>query len=268
MWQVEPSADDTSAYAALAADRLWNGYSLADLAPLLRAFTTVAVARRHDAKVPAAACLFYRHPSFNSTIPHGNADGVAAILAQASIHGLLPQQTFALAQNEQLAALKEWYDFPDGHHEMLRMAVDADTFTAPDARLASIERLAVADLDALRELYAAYPESAFTADQLQHGVFYGVRAGTQLIAAGGTHVVAPRYAIAAVGNIFTRPAARGRGYARAIAAAVTADLLAAACRDVILNVAVENTAAIHVYSGLGFHPHCRYWEGRARLRGD
>jgi ribosomal protein S18 acetylase RimI-like enzyme len=265
-WQVEADADEATAAAAFAADRLWNGYSLADLAPPLRAFTTVAVARQHDTHAPAAACLFYRHPSFNSLIPHGAADGVATILARSSTLGVLPQETFALAQAEQLAALARWYDFPDGRHEMLRMAVDAGTFRAPATRTAGVERLDAADLEALRDLYAAYPESAFTSDQLQLGVFYGVRDGAALVAAGGTHVVAPRYAIAAVGNVFTRPAARGHGYARAITTAVTADLLTNTCRDVILNVAVENAAALRIYSGLGFHPHCRYWEGRARLR--
>ncbi|HEU5327326.1 MAG TPA: GNAT family N-acetyltransferase [Thermomicrobiales bacterium] len=265
-WQVEADADDATAAAVFATDRLWNGYSLADLAPPLRAFTTVAVACQHDAHASAAACLFYRHPSFNSLIPHGAAAGIAAILAQANTAGALPQETFALAQAEQLAALARWYDFLDGRHEMLRMAVDAGTFRAPAERLARVERLGAADLEALRDLYAAYPESAFTADQLQLGVFYGVHDGAALVAAGGTHVVAPRYAIAAVGNVFTRPAARGHGYARAITAAVTAELLTTTCRDIILNVAVENAAALHVYASLGFHPHCRYWEGRARLR--
>ena len=92
-WHVEADADDATAAAVLATDRRWNGYSLADLAPPLRAFTTVAVARQLDAHAPAAACLFYRHPSFNSLIPHGAADGVAAILAQANAAGAQAEHT-------------------------------------------------------------------------------------------------------------------------------------------------------------------------------
>lgn len=76
------------------------------------------------------------------------------------------------------------------------------------------------------------------------------------------HVLAARYGIGAVGNIYTRPAARGRGYSGA-AAAVVAELLAGPCREVILNVAAANTAAIRLYRRLGFREHCRYWEGRA-----
>src|SRR5437763_1693471 len=85
-WRVEPDADDASAYAVLAQDRLWNGFGLADLAPPLRAFSRVALARRTGAKasgratvgqpaqppVPAAALLVLRPPAFPAPIPHGD----------------------------------------------------------------------------------------------------------------------------------------------------------------------------------------------------
>ncbi|MBI2761154.1 MAG: GNAT family N-acetyltransferase [Chloroflexi bacterium] len=124
-----------------------------------------------------------------------------------------------------------------------------------------LERLGANDLDALLDLYTHYPENAFTADGLKTGIFHGVRDGRRLVAAGGTHVVSFRYGVAAVGNIFTRPETRGRGYATAITAAVTADLLALPCRDIILNVDVMNTAASSIYTALGYREHCLYWEG-------
>jgi hypothetical protein len=46
------------------------------------------------------------------------------------------------------------------------------------------------DLGALRTLYRHYPEGVFRADHLEHGAFYDAYLDEQLIAAGGTHIVA------------------------------------------------------------------------------
>ena len=273
-WRVEADADDSAALAALADDRIWNGYSIADLAPPLRAYTHVALARRGTAP-PSATCLFLRHPGFNSTIPHGDPAGVLAILDTLAEADELPGETYVLARAPHLPALDRRYDFPDGRQEMIRMAVDARTFRPPHrpaTRSAPpAEPLGPDDLPALQDLYAAYEASAFTADQLLNGVFHGIRdtgvggSGT-LFAAGGTHVVAIRYGIAAVGNIYVRPTARGHGYGSAVTAATVTALLNSSCRDVILNVAVANRGATQLYARLGFHEHCRYWEGQAVRR--
>src|SRR5438067_457632 len=78
-WRIVQDADDQTAYDALAVDRLWNGYGIADLVPPFRPYSRVAVARR-GASPPEAACLVLRHPAFNALIPHGDADGVSALL--------------------------------------------------------------------------------------------------------------------------------------------------------------------------------------------
>src|SRR5262249_41725053 len=108
--------------------------------------------------------------------------------------------------------------------------------------------------------------NAFTADQLTSGPFFGVRSGAELLAAGGTHVVARPYGIAAIGNVYTRPEARGRGYAGAITAALVAALFKGRCRDVILNVAEATLAARRIYERLGFRIHCEYREGPIERR--
>jgi predicted GNAT family acetyltransferase len=82
-----------------------------------------------------------------------------------------------------------------------------------------------------------------------------------LVAAGGTHTVATRYGLAAIGNILTLPAHRGHGYAAAVTAAVVAELLANGCRTVLLNVAEHNQVAGRLYARLGFQTHCHYQEG-------
>lgn len=262
-WRIYPDVDDTAAYATLATDRLWAGYSIADLEPPFRAYSTFTLATP-GAGPPLAACLFLRHPAFNATIPHGEPAGVAAILAASE----LPVATSLLARDEHWPALARWFDFPHGWQAMCRLALDATSFRPPPRR-PELARLGPDALGALHELYAGYPASAFTDDQLATGIFYGIHDLAQpdrLLAAGGTHLVAPRYGIGAVGNLYTRPEARGRGYASAIASAVTADLLASSCHDVILNVAVDNTSARRVYARLGFRVHCRYREARATRR--
>lgn len=256
-WQIERDATTKAAYAALATDRRWNGYSIADLAPPARQWTRVALARREDGAI--AACLFYAHPQFNSTIPHGDPDGLAAILAAAAQEGDLPERTYILAQHIHLPALEAHYAFPDGRQEMIRMAVDRATFVKPKGGPPTV-RLGSADLPALQALYAEYDAGVFTADQLANGVFHGVYEDGALVAAGGTHVVAPSYTIAAIGNIYVTPAARGRGLGAAVTAAVAAELLPGPRSQAILNVAATNAAAIRVYRGLGFAEHCPYVE--------
>jgi predicted GNAT family acetyltransferase len=93
-----------------------------------------------------------------------------------------------------------------------------------------------------------------------------VRLGDELVAAGGTHALATRYGMAAIGNILTLPAYRGRGYATAVTAAVVAELLTSECRTVILNVAQHNHLAVRLYARLGFRTHCRYQEGIVQRR--
>ena len=270
-WRVDGDADDAAAYAPLSDDRLWAGYSIADLVPPFRAYSRFGVATLRGVGRATAACLVLRHPAFNSLIPHGDPAGVAAILAAAAVAGELPDVTYTLVRAEHLPAVERWYTFPHGRQEMVRMAADAATFRPPPVAArppAEVERLTLADLPALRDLYAEYPGNAFNDDQLAAGVFYGARAAPDgaLLAAGGTHVTAAEYGIAAIGNIYTRPSARGRGYAAAITAAVTAELLVGPYRDVILNVAVANEPAVRLYRGLGFRAHCRYQEGRAVRR--
>jgi ribosomal protein S18 acetylase RimI-like enzyme len=258
-WTLNLDADDATAYAALARDAIWNGYGIADLEPPYREFTRVAVAQRGE---DAASLVIVRHPAFTSLIPAGEPDGLGAILAAAD----LPVRGVMLAQQPLVSVMAQWYFFAGTAHAMLRMSVTAEQFQ-PYAGMVQPVRLTQADAAALRALYWVFGGIQFAAEQLAGGSWYAVREDGVMLAAGGTHAVTTRYGIGAVGNIFTRPDARGRGYASAVTSAVTRDLLAMGAHTVILNVAADNTPARHIYARLGYQDYCPFQEGPATRRG-
>ena len=65
--------------------------------------------------------------------------------------------------------------------------------------------------------------------------------------------------LAVVGNVLTHTDHRGRGYAKAVTSAVTAELLRF-CDQVVLNVRSDNPPAIAAYRRLGYTEHCRFEE--------
>lgn len=261
-WRITPDADETAVYTLLAQDRIWNCFAIADLASSFRQYCRFALAWRDEAAEPVAACLLLQHPAFAVVSPFGDPAGVAAILAAVD----LPRAAQMQALPEHLAAIEQHYGFITGPNEMLRMALPAGRDPLPPAPDRPVERLTAADLPALRDLYRGFPNGHFRDDLIDHGIFCGVRDGGDLLAAGGTYVIAPRQGIGVIGSVFTRPAARGRGYAGAITAAVATALHERGCPDVVLNVYTDNAPAIHVYTRLGFASHAHYHEGQAERR--
>jgi ribosomal protein S18 acetylase RimI-like enzyme len=137
----------------------------------------------------------------------------------------------------------------------------------PPQRFQPIEgqciRLSPAHQELLAELYTLGGGGAFDLTQVQRGAFYGILVGNRLVSVAGTHLVSPGYGVAAVGNIFTHPEYRGRGYGTATTSAVVAELLAGGIRDIVLNVSQNNEGAIRIYERLGFERYCAYLEGPA-----
>ena len=83
------------------------------------------------------------------------------------------------------------------------------------------------------------------------GIYYGVRRGTRLIAAAGTHVISPQLGLAAVGNVYTHREYRGQGLGKVVTSAVTAELFQS-CDTVVLNVRADNPPALALYRALGY----------------
>jgi GNAT superfamily N-acetyltransferase len=259
-WVVNPDATEEAAYVALASDRIWNAFAIADLEPPFRAFSRIALARRAGAD-PSACCLFVESPALNVAVPHGYAAGIAAILSTVAV----PTCTSFQIRADHVPPVAHRYDFVSERRVLVRMAIDASGFR-PAASSPGLVRLSPSDLDDLLDLYAGYPENHFSAIQLKHGVYFGVRDGPKLLAAGGTHVVCARYGIAVLGGIYTHPAVRGRGYASAVTSALVGQLFDIGCRDVTLNVGASNETARHIYQRLGFRDHCQYEAVEAVLR--
>jgi GNAT superfamily N-acetyltransferase len=252
-WTVQASAPDGDALAALSADRLWSGYALATMDPRVRRSTDIGIARRASGDL--AVCTVHQPGAFASLVSFGDEAGLAAILATMP----LPQQAIAHVPPAHRVTLQRSFAAPHGLQDMVRMAVTGAAFQRPHAPV-SATRLSLADLDGLVELYGE-DERGFISHLLAGGPFYGIREEHKLLAAAGTHVASSYYGIGAVGAVLTRPEARGHGYAGVVTAAVVAELLAAGCRDVILNVAADNASAQSVYKRLGFHVHCAFCGG-------
>lgn len=257
-WEVIPDAADADAYAVLRGDRVWNCFALADLAPPFRAWTVIAIGRETGGGRDAA-CLILRQPGLTVVSPSGAAPGVAAILARID----LPARALIQVRGEHLPAIERHYRLDPGARALLRMAVTPATFRPVPPSGPRVDPLAPADRAMVGALYAHFPENHFRPDALRHGVFYGIRAGDRLVAAGGTHAVAPAYGVAVLGGIVTHPDARRRGHASAVTARLVEALFARGCRDVVLNVAADNAPAIRVYARLGFSTHSTYWAGPA-----
>lgn len=124
----------------------------------------------------------------------------------------------------------------------------------PEVRL-----LTAADLPALRELHASDDSagSFFHPALLDSGAYVGLEVDGVLVASAGVHVAERRAGVAALGNVVTLPALRGRGYARRVVATLC-HRLDPRVTTIGLNVASGNVAARRLYRGLGFtelHPY-------------
>jgi predicted GNAT family acetyltransferase len=113
----------------------------------------------------------------------------------------------------------------------------------------------------LLALYAAsYAGNWFVPRMLETGFYFGIRRGRALVSVAGVHVFSPQYKVAALGNITTRPDARGQGLATAATARLCQELLQTGIEYVGLNVKADNPSAIACYEKLGFERVTDYGE--------
>lgn len=269
-YRVRLTTDEQELYAFLQRDPIYAAYAIGDLEPALFAQCTWRLAEDRDG--PAALAMFYWGLEPPVLLTMGAAEGVEAIFREAA----LPDQVYMNAQVAHLPIFQSSYDFGgDRVRPMLRMAVAPQSFQpAGSVRgdaypFATLRRLGPQDLEAVRALYGlggAHAPDAFSPFQLWDGVFYGVELASELpqslslVAVAGTHLVAPTWGVAALGNVYTHPGYRGRGFGQAASSAVTGELLGRGLL-VVLNVEKHNSAAIQIYRKLGYRVHGPYYEG-------
>jgi ribosomal protein S18 acetylase RimI-like enzyme len=239
-------------------DRLLAAYAICDLDDREFGRTRWGIAREDGAVT--ALVLEYGGPSPQPLFVMGQDDGVAAILRDV----IRPRLAFVAASPDSLAAVQRHYRLDPGP-QMVRMWVDAERF---DPVLdPGVEALRSSDVSELNRLYRLGFGSWLAGDAVAEGVYFGIRVNGHLVAAAGTHVIGRDARIAVVGNVLTQPEYRGRGYAEATTAAVTAELLRF-CDHVVLNVRADNPPALSAYRRLGYVEHARFEERLAHRTGS
>jgi RimJ/RimL family protein N-acetyltransferase len=256
VWTTGRLTDRSQILAYLETDRLYAAYAIGDLEPGMFEQSAWAGARR--AGRLRALALYFRGLSPPALFLMGDVDGLRAILGDT----LHPERVYLTCRADHLGMTRDFYAW-DEVVPMWRMVLRPASFRPVGG---DPVRLGPAHAGQLAALYRLGQGGAFSPAQIERGVFYGVLADGHLVAAAGTHLVSPTYGVAAVGNVFTHPDYRGRGYGTATTGAVVAELLRLGIRDVVLNVEQDNAAAVRVYGRLGFERHCPFLEGRASAR--
>lgn len=264
---VQTTNDKRKIQAFLQRDPIWGAYALGDLEADYFPQCTWYLAGSSPEDSDGLA-LLYKGLDPPVLLTMGVDTTIVAIFQVVD----LPQRAYMSAQEDHLPAFQARYDFSDDRvRPMVRMAVLAGRFRPHRLELshgARLCRLDATDAPAIQRLVAgggAYAPDAFSPSQVDQGVFFGVWQDEELVAVAGTHLVASTWGVAAVGNIYTHPRWRGRGFGSAVTSAVTADLVDRGLL-VVLNVDRDNHVATRLYCNLGYQFHCSFWEGAGRKR--
>lgn len=250
---ARPTTDRALLRAFLGQDRLFAAYALCDLEE--REFRRTRWGVALDGDRPVAVGLEYGGLTPQPMFLMGRREGVAAIVGEV----LRPRAAYVAARAEVLPAVERHYRVEPGP-TMIRMHVDLASFQPVPA---PVERLLPVEVGELNRLYQLGFAAWLPASAIAEGVYFGIRVNGRLVAAAGTHVISREARLAVVGNVLTHLDHRGRGYAKAVTSAVTAELLRY-CDDVVLNVRSDNPPAIQAYRRLGFVEHCRFEERLVR----
>ncbi|MGC8633084.1 MAG: GNAT family N-acetyltransferase [Candidatus Limnocylindrales bacterium] len=246
---VRFSTDRELLRSFLEQDRLFAAYALCDLDD--REFSRTRWGVAYGGPAPRSVVLEYAGLAPQPMFAMGEQDGVEAVLRNL----IRPRVAYLAMRPELLPAVDSVYHVDPGP-EMVRMAVNRETFR-PSLGLAA--RLVPGEIGDLNRLYELGFTAWLPATAITEGVYYGVRVRGRLVAAAGTHVISREARMAVVGNVLTHRDFRGRGFAKITTSAVTAELLRS-CDDVVLNVRADNAPALAAYRALGYREHCRFDE--------
>ena len=236
----------------LSTDREYAAFALGDLDPELFK-QSVWYGAETEGGLQALALIFkgFDPPAL---FMMGDSTGLALLLGSL----LREQNVYATCRPEHRGVLDAYYSLGEVER-MNRMVLRPGQFR-PDFRHTP-ERLTPAATGELQTLYDTDRSHVawFQPYQLAQGFYYGIREMGRLVSVAGTHLASLTAGVAAVGNVFTLPECRGRGYASACTSRVTESLLA---HDllVVLNVSETNVSAARIYHRMGYEDYCTFLE--------
>ncbi|MBI5931269.1 MAG: GNAT family N-acetyltransferase [Chloroflexi bacterium] len=185
----------------------------------------------------------------------GSPDAADILLQQAQI----PAKIWAIVPGDLFPTFEKYYT-PEESGKLWRMVVTSTEFVDGPSnpylrRLSGTDAEAVTRLESM-ERGAFGRDTTYTPAMLDNGIFYGItdKEG-HIISVAGTHVVAAKEHVGAVGHVYTAASERGHGYATTTTAAVTRELFRLGISLVALNVFQTNTPAIRAYNKLGYRIH-------------
>lgn len=250
---VERLEDADRARAMLRPRLEYTAYALAQLEPGLIDRARWYLARGDTGQ---GLVVHSRGGLGDATLVMGDPGAIAAILL---LHPGAPQ-TYATFQPQHGEPMRGTYRLAT-LVPMLRMVVRRDAFRAVAGETVP---LTGAEIRKINRLYGSDGGPSYYApEHIDAGVYRGVMLDGRLVAIAGTHVVSYRERVAVVGNVFTHPAYRSRGFGRLATSAVT-EALFRSCDDVVLTVDPGNTPAIRAYERLGYREACQIIESTAR----
>ena len=268
-----PRGGVTEVERILFADPIWAAYAIADLQPKMAEDCRWLTA---SGATGDALALVYRGLQPPILLTVGDPTTLAALLERQQAE--LPPAIYASIRSEHLPVVSRYYDLSADIRPMRRMVLaDAEAAlhvpgnahgpTAPPVRLSAAQ---TADVQRLLAHGGPFSPDAFSPSQIDQGVFFGIYAedaqsglaGNDLLAVGGTHIVDRSAAIAAIGNMYTRPDARRRGSSATILGAIVRELLRQGITTIVLNVDQRNAGAQALYQARGFVVHTPYIEGK------
>jgi RimJ/RimL family protein N-acetyltransferase len=253
-------ADSTFVRSRLEKDLPWTAYALADLEP-----GHVEHASWFCADDGSGLVLLYREFPRPIVFCIERSKHLASILREIDrvlCCGNPPQPNNSadreiVIRPDDTPLLRSMYRIAD-ERPMFRMILDSHCFQP--VPFGNAIRLSLAHLSTVHELYGNDTPEFFYDRMLNEGIYFGVFEGADLAAIAGTHIVSPRFGVAAIGNVFTRTNYRRRGYAGITTSAVSQALHNAGITTIVLNVLEENSAAARIYERLGYRRYCRYLE--------
>ena len=258
------TADEVAAVRRiLLSDAVWAAYMLADLQPEFLPQTRWIWQEAGDRPALILQFLGLEPPVL---LTFGDETRLAVLLAQWAGAGLLPPEAYLSCRLEHEAVVARWYDTSRDRRVMVRMGL-REVPAAPTELSAALQRLGPDDLADVETLLAHggdFTPDGFAAYQLGNGLFFGTRDESgALLAMGGTHIVNWEAGIGTVGNMYTRPDARGQGHAVRILHTIVSGLHARGVTQIVLNVDTRNELARSIYRRHGFAEHCPFLEAVA-----